>query len=200
MDFKRLVARAAGLGALVCVLAACAWVDRDVRLTYPPPSADAHAPDPVVLRPVAFVVTEGRTGDVHDVGSIRNGFGMALADVRSVDDAVAWVRGAAEREFPSAGLRVVPDGKQVPTVTARITKVDADAYLVYGADVVLDCDVAAPAGASKIGTVHGEGGAGMNWASSEAGFQESLALAVQDAARKLAAKVRDALSAYTPHP
>lgn len=181
---------------LAALLPGCALVDRQVRLTYPPHENGATAIAADTNGPVvALTVIDARTGNRNAIGTVRNGFYMHTADVTTTDDAVPWVRAAMEQELRAAGLQVVPPGQGgAAALDARLVKLDCDAYFTYSGEVVLETSVSGPAVAARAETVTGAGGAGMNWTATQEAFGESLALALQDAARKVAANVRSALA------
>ncbi len=201
------------LGALLAVvgsfqLSSCALVGREVALAYPPVESEdgaaKPAPPPPVPAPgapaVSIAVTDARPEPRNKVGHVRNGLGIPMATITTTGDVPAWVKGALEIECQAAGLRVVPAADGVPRVAAQVTKVETDAYFSYGATVVLKVELASPGLASRYDEVTGEGGAGTNWTATEASYSLSLSMALRDAARKVAQRTREALTAPAPAP
>lgn len=187
-----------GLVACAAALGGCAFTDRHLKLAYPPSAEEAHVMPSADAGPVSVAVVDGRSGDVGCVGHVKNGFGMDTADVRIAEDPVPWVRGALEHELQAAGVQVQPAQDGVPRVRVRITRIECTAYLKYEGhvDLTAECDVAGAA--PRVESVAGQGGAGMNWTGTETAYAETLALALQDAARNLAKSVRASLQRVAP--
>lgn len=182
---------------LILAASGCAFGNRHPSLHYPPANEPqgplavlAFAPDAPA---VAVAVTDMRQGSHSVVGEIRNGLGMHTADIEVQEDAVGWVKKALERELTAEGFRVVPAEGAPGLLTTELIAIHCDANLSYAGEVSLRAEFRG--GQSVIPAVlHvGRGSAGVNWAATEDSYSESLALALQDAARQIAAQLKWAL-------
>ena len=187
------------------VLDGCAWIGREAKLVYPPPQpAEAAAPAPPTPAPdapaVAVTVSDARPEPRTKVGSVRNALGMAMASVTTAGDVPAWVKGALEAELRAAGLRVIPAEEGATALDAEVAKVDCDAYLEYGASVVVSARLTSRGAAVYSSSYTGQGSAGTNWTATEESYTLSLSLALRDAARQMAADVKKALVGGAPAP
>jgi len=190
----RIVA-SAGCAAALC---GCAFVDRGARLVEPPPD-DASAAEPAAdAGVVSLTVADARPGAPRVVGHVKNGFGMNTADVAISEDPVPWVRSALERELRAAGVRVVSASGEVARLDARIQRLECDAYLTYEGHVDLTTTLTVAGRPPAPGMSAGEGGAGLNWSATEDSYSQTLALALRDAARKVARAVAAALKPPSP--
>ena len=103
---------------IVSSLAACAFGDRDVVLSYPP---DTKSNDSLVgSAEAAPIVADAGTkltvllfddlrADKSTVGEVRNGWGMKTADANTSSDVPEWVRNAITFEFKQAGFEVLSE-------------------------------------------------------------------------------------------
>lgn len=185
---------------LVCAasLGGCAFGTRNARLVYPPPeTTGATAPGPEVGT-VSLVVADGREGERMIVGHVRNGLAMKTADIVVTESPVDWVRRALEIELANAGVRVVGGDGGGARLSARIVRIECDAYFTYNGNVDLATELTVAGRPLRSEVFAGEGGAGMNWGSTEDSYSESLAIALQAAARKVAEAVRAALVPASP--
>lgn len=174
-----------------CIVAGCAFGTRTVSLRIPPPAQSQNAS--ITFLP--FVDCREDTGNV--VGDVRNTYHMRTADVVTRDPITDWVRNGLARGLDTNGFEVAlrpsaDDDSAAGGIRVRgaIETVYATSYLTYGADVVLEAEIS-PSGAPPIRrTYHGRGSAGLNWAATEAGYQESLTLALQDATSQFLEDIR----------
>jgi hypothetical protein len=132
------------------------------------------------------------------VGYVRNGFYMHTADVETDDDVGAWITAALTTELRRAGIAVVDPAPGRPVVAVSVLEVHSNAYFSYSAKVVLDVALRREGAPDAKTHVEGEGGSGINWASTGDSHADALADAVRDAARKAAAAVRDGLGMKAP--
>lgn len=183
---------------LVLSAAACAFGNRHPNLHYPPAGEPQGPVAVVTLSPeapaVAVRVTDMRQGSRTTVGEVRNGFGMHTADVEIQQDPVVWVKEALERELTVQGFRVVQAEGESGLLSSELVALHCDAYLSYAAEVSLRVEFKTGQTAIPPVVYVGHGSAGVNMAASEDSYSESLALALQDAARQVAAQLRWALT------
>lgn len=174
---------------------ACAFGDRHVRLEYPPPGSETvaavPASAPLGARTVHLGVFVDQRAERGRVGEVRNGWGMHTADVVAQDDVSEWVRGALHVELERAGLRVVDDCPAAGGLEVRgeVLRVHCGAYLSYEGEVQVSAELVRDGKVLARYPASGKGSAGTNWGATEKGYGESLALALQAAARGLASEV-----------
>jgi hypothetical protein len=204
---RRLGALVLSISGLIVVSGSgCAFVDRHVRLTtYPPPAprtdpgaayAAARAGVPLV-EIVVNPFTDERDKPV--VGEVRNGFGMHTADVIADGSVRDWVTSAVIYELRAAGFRARSAAEGPPTpddivVSGTVLTFYCRAMMEYEADVSFLVQVNSGGQVVFNGRAAGTGSAGVNWAASDEGYAESLAGALQQAARTLVVRVRPALT------
>lgn len=174
----------------------CAFGNRTARLTYPP--ADTAA-EPQTIAAVALLPPDDRRQEPRKVvGFVRNGLYMHTADVETNDDVNAWVVAAVTTELRRAGIALVDATPATPAVAVTILDVHSEAYLSYSAKVILDVALRREGATDVTSHIEGQGGSGINWASTGDSHSDALADAVRDAARKAAAAVRDGLGMKAP--
>jgi hypothetical protein len=182
----------------------CAFGDRTVTLTYPPPAHDSgepatatasapQAPSPhaaVVLRPFG---DQRRRTNTSSIGEVRNGWGIPTAEVVAEGDVIAWVMKGIEAELAARGLRVLRDGPpgepDLPVLSGDVLTVYATAVFAYDGKVEFSVTLRQADQALLQQQYRGSGGAGAVWAATAESYGESLGIALQDAARKLASDV-----------
>ena len=128
---------------------------------------------------------------------MRNTYYMRTADVVTNDPITDWVRNGLAHGLDTSGFMValggsVPEDSASGGILVRgsIDTIYTSAYFFYDAHVALEAEIA-PSGAPPIRrTYHGRGSAGLNWAATEAGYQESLTLALQDATNQFLEDMR----------
>ena len=184
-------------------LSGCAFTDRNVKLQYPPPpeSGTAQAATPAAP-PAAAPRADGRAivvGAFTDprpnkqkIGFVQNTYGMTTADVLTANDVTQWVREALVLELNQSGYSAtLGDAAQAPpdrlVITGQVTEVEAKAYVTYNSIIVLATDMRRANTTVARRQYTGIGGGGVNVAATEAGYARSVALALQDALRKLIA-------------
>jgi len=183
---------------------ACAFGDRHVRLEYPPPGAGAvvavPASAPLGARTVHLGVFVDQRAERGRVGEVRNGWGMHTADVLAENDVGDWVRAALHQELERAGLRVVDDCPAAGGLEVRgeVLRVHCDAYMSYEGEVQVSAELMRDGKVLARYPASGKGSAGTNWGATEKGYAESLALALQAAARSLASEVASGARAALP--
>jgi hypothetical protein len=203
--FVPLVARSEPFARLLLALAlgiaipGCAFGNRNVTLKYPPASELQTSPPPkplpvpaVEMPSVAVVVNDTRQGPRNQVGVVRNGFGMHTADILTQDDAAAWVKEALERELAAQGFRVVAVEGAESVLRSQVVKIECGVF-GSGAELMLAAEFTAGGSHLPYAAYSGTGTAGGSLGASEEYFSESLSLALQTAARKIAALVKWAL-------
>jgi hypothetical protein len=117
---------------------------------------------------------------------------MTTADVMASNDVAQWVREALVFELNQSGYgAALGDAAQAPpdrlVITGQVVDVLTKAYFTYTSQVVLATHLQRGNASLRRNTYTGEGGGGLNVAATEAGFGRSVALALQDAVRKLIA-------------
>jgi hypothetical protein len=183
--------------ALAAFAGSCAFGDRHVKLVYPPDTsgnvveaAAVRADAPVVfLAPIA-----DKRAEKKFVGEVRNGFGAHTADVIADSDVVAWVQGALQREFESAGFKVVtqPPTGSATTVRTELVTVFCTALMSYEGEVSLLVAIERDGKALPPQRYTGKGSSGTNWGATSESYVLSLAVAMQSAAQQLVAAVKAA--------
>jgi len=125
---------------------------------------------------------------------------MHTADVLAENDVGEWVRGALHQELERAGLRVVDDCSAAGGLEVRgeVLRVHCDAYMSYEGEVQVSAELVRDGKVLARYPASGKGSTGTNWGATEKGFAESLALALQTAARSLAAEVASGARAALP--
>lgn len=190
--------KSAVLGGLFCT--ACAFGDRHVRLQYPsaPETAAVAASAPITERVVHLGALVDRRAEKSRIGEVLNGWGMHTADVVADGDVVAWVRDGLRLELERAGFTVLPAPPEPgrTELAGEVLEVHCSAYFEYEARVQLRFELRRDGAVLQQDVLAGKGSAGMNWAATEAGYGESLGLALRDATRQLVAR----LAAPTPAP
>lgn len=187
--------------ALVAMLplalpASCAFVDREVDFRYSAPAREVKGAVAAAAAPRETVwireVRDSRA-DTHRVGEIRNGFGMHTADVHAKGDATTWLRAALVEEFERAGYATATGAAEaVLLVDATLVHVHLVAMFEYEGEVHVAV-AAHRAGRTVLqGSYVGKGGAGLNLTATDASFEETLDLAVQDAVLQFLAALRAA--------
>ncbi len=176
----------------------CAFGNRHANLHYPP-AGEPQGPLAVVAvstdaPAVAVRVTDMRQGSRTTVGEMRNGFGMHTADVEIQQDAVLWVKGALERELTVQGFRVAQSEGAPGLLNSELLALHCGAYLSHGGEVSLRVEFKSGQNAIPPAVYVGHGSAGVNMAASEDSYSESMALALQDALRQVAAQLKWALT------
>lgn len=177
------------------------WVgcgaNKNVKLLQPPevatatqparPAADVYVLSPVDERPVDHAV----------VGYRRNIDRAVVGYLVTEDDVPAWVATALVRELGRAGYRVhrVSDGDRVPegslSVATTVTKVLCGTdRMAYSAEVALDVELRRSGRPLVSETFESRYRGGTNWNGTPEGYGETLGLALQDAARKAVALVK----------
>lgn len=172
----------------------CAFVDRKVAFDYSAPARETKG----VVEAAAAVretfwlrrVEDART-ETHRVGEIRNGFGMHTADVHAKGDAAAWLRKALVTEFGRCGMTEAPaEAEAAILLEARLVHVHVTAMFEYEGEVHLAAAVHQAGRPVLQASYVGKGGAGLNWTATDASFEETLDLALQDAVLQLVADLR----------
>ena len=193
----RSLALSAAIGA--GTLGGCAFSTRNATLIYPPASsqgvvavaqaAPPPAPSDITIAVLPFV---DRRSDTTKVGDVRNGFGMKLAPIRTVNSVPVWVRDALALELKNAGYNAatsttVPDSSLA--IEGEILKARADAYVTYGGEVELLIRLTKGGRDLMSHSYTGKGSAGTNWGATAKSYAQSLALALADALQQIVADV-----------
>jgi len=187
---------------LASTLGACVLGDRKIMLDYPP-KADSGvvseakaAPAPAATGvEIALAEFSDKRGEKKVIGDTQNAYGMRMADVIAVNDVPTWVTGAVRSEMQAAGYTVVDEpsaeeAARVLMVSGEVVKVYTTAYWSYEADVRFHALVQKGETVLLDKVYSGEGSEGTNWAATEKAYGHSLALALQDAARKFVGDLR----------
>lgn len=183
---------------------ACAFGDRHVRLEYPPTESAVvvAVPASATLRPrtVHLGMFVDQRAERGRVGEVRNGWGMHTADVVADNDVSVWVHRALRHELEAIGLRVVADcpASGALEVRGEVLRVHCGAFLSYEGEVQLSAELVRDGKVLARYPASGKGSAGTNWGATEKGYGESLALALQAAARTLAGQLAQAIRATPP--
>jgi len=194
MIYQRLL-RWWALGILVLSLGGCVLGDRKILLDYPPKTDSgmvnqAQAASPPIGKDIVVALAE--FADERDekavIGDTQNAYGMRMADVIAVNDVPTWVTDAIRAEMTRAGFTVVDEptaggGVDALTVSGEVVKVYTTAYWSYEAEVSFHARAQNETGVLLDKVYVGEGSAGTNWAATERSYGQSLALALQDAAK-----------------
>ncbi|HEY4394278.1 MAG TPA: YajG family lipoprotein [Polyangia bacterium] len=98
----------------------CALTEDTVMLTYQPRApAQRLSEAPAVT--VSVVVRDDRRGNERDrVSCKKNGYGMEMAAIRSVNDVPGLVKGSIQTELARRGFRSGPDGVTVVVELRRL--------------------------------------------------------------------------------
>lgn len=197
--FRRL-ALSAAIGA--GMLGGCALTTRNATLIYPPASsqgavavaqaATPSAPSGITIAVLPFV---DQRSDKTKVGDVRNGFGMKLAPIRTVNSVPEWVRDAVALELKNAGYNAATSTTVADSslaVEGDILNVRADAYLSYGGTVELLIRLRKGGRELIRHTYAGKGSAGTSWGATAKSYAQSLALALADALRQIVPDVERA--------
>ncbi len=185
------------------LLGGCAFGDRVSKLQYPPPpeggSAQAAVPLPSASlrsdeRPIIVGRFVDRRTNKKKIGFVQNTFGMETANVFAANSVAEWMRAALVTELGLNGYSAkLGEGRNSPAdrivVTGEIQKVLTKAYFDYNSEVIFSADVKRADTSLSKKTYIGKGGGGINLAATEAGFGRSIALALQDALRRLVAEI-----------
>ena len=191
------LAVAAFLVSSLC--SACAFGDRHVRLEYPPPGPEAvaavPASAPLAARTIHLGVFTDQRAERGRIGEVRNGWGMHTADVVAENDVCAWVREAVRTELERAGFHVALDCPAPGGLELRgeVLRVHCGAYMSYEGEVQLSGELRRDGAVLGRYPVSGKGSAGTNWGATEKGYGETLALALQAAARRLSSELSNGL-------
>lgn len=178
------------------LVSACAFGDRHVRLDYPPSGAESVEAVPasarIGARRLHLALFTDQRAERMRIGEVRNGWGMHTADVVASNDVCEWVRKGVRTELERAGFEVVEDCPAAGGVELRgeVLRVHCDALFSYEAEVQLSAELTRDGVVLARYPAGGKGSAGTNWGATEAGYGESLARALQVAARDLAASLR----------
>ena len=202
-----MIKRLCGIFLLGFVLSACAFGDRTVTLQYPPQpeqgTAQAAVPLPsAALRSDAAPVIVGQFKDLRankqKIGFVQNTYGMETANILAASSVTQWVRQSLVTELGLNGYGAkLGDAKMASAdsviVTGQIEKALTKAYFNYNSEIILSAELQKGNASLSNKTYVGRGGGGTNWAATETGFGRSIALALQDALRRLAADVGKAV-------
>lgn len=201
MNFRRALAGRVLLGS-ASLVGGCAFGSRTVTLTYPPPAREAAeavaAPVPAPPPEQATVVLptftdQRRRTNKFSIGEVRNAWGIPTAEVVADGDVVEWVMKGIETELAAKGVRVVrggqPSAPDLPVLAGDLLTVYATAVFVYDGKVEFAVTLRQAGREVLQKQDAGSGGAGLVWAATADSYGESLSIALQDAARKLAADV-----------
>ncbi len=186
------------------LLGGCAFGDRVTLLQYPPPPPEGAAQAAVaspstVLRKGQPDVIVGEFVDQRPnkskIGFVQNTYGMETADVIAANDVTEWIRNALVTELQLNGYRATlakaksASGNSL-LVTGEIQKVLTKAYFSYNSEIIFTADVMRASKSLGKKTYVGRGGGGVNIAATGKAFGRSIALALQDALRRLVADIR----------
>lgn len=185
------------------LLGGCAFGDRVSKLQYPPPPEVGSAQAAVSLpsaalrldkRPIIVGQFVDRRTNKKKIGFVQNTYGMETANVFASNSVAEWMRAALVTELGLNGysaklgeVRNAPADRIV--VTGEIQKVLTKAYFNYNSEIIFSADVKQANTSLSKKTYIGKGGGGVNFAATEAGFGRSIALALQDALRRLVADI-----------
>ena len=193
MTHGRIVTRVM-LVVLASTLGACVLGDRKIMLDYPPKSdsgvvSAAKAATVATGAEVALAQFADERGEKKVIGDTQNAYGMRMADVIAVNDVPTWITDAVRSEMEQAGFTVIDEpsadeAAHTLMVSGEVITVYTTAYWSYEADVRFHARVQKAENTLLDKVYSGEGGAGTNWAATEKAYGHSLALALQDAARK----------------
>jgi hypothetical protein len=194
------------LMTLMVGISGCAFGDRHVKLNYPPPvSADEPALTPAPAKSLTIVIARFKDERGNkNVGEVRDGFGMHTADVVTDADLTTWVMTALAHELKAAGYAfqwgtATPSSERIQ-LSGDVLEAYSRALLTYEAEVsfFVELDVDGKSVMHKLFT--GTAGAGLNWAGTEASYEESLSLALRNAVAQFLTELRPALRAIGPPP
>ena len=163
--------------------------------------AAAYAATPPTPRGITIAVLPfiDRRSDTTKVGDVRNGFGMKMAPIRTVNRVPVWVQDALALELNNAGYTAdtattVPDSSLA--IQGEVLMAHTDAYFSYGGEVEVLIRLT-KGGRDLMSHVYaGKGSAGTNWGATAKSYGQSLAVALADALRQI---VTDVGRATTSH-
>ncbi len=192
------------LGCLMSAIAGtgCAFGDRHVTLSYLPADDMTTRIDGQIAI-VTFEDVRPRER-LHDIGEVRNGFGMVTADVRidtkkdqgNIQDIGAWVADALSQELTLAGaavLRVdsVSEASGYPVVVSgTISKLWVNMYLQYDAKIRTVVTITRNGSVVFNESVKGDHEA-MAWFASVSEYEKALTKTLQDWARNAVPIIAD---------
>ncbi len=183
-------------------LGACVLGDRKIMLDYPPKSdsgavsAAQAATTPVKTgAAVALAQFVDERAKKNMIGDTRNAYGMHMADVIAVNDVPTWITNAVRSEMEQAGFTIIDEpsadvAAHTLMVSGEVITVYTTAYWTYEADVSFRARVQKGPNILLDKVYSGDGSAGTNWAATEKGYGYSLALVLQDAARRFVGDLR----------
>ena len=203
------VSRFTRLALLVVIgagpLTGCALTPRNATLIYPPAEPEgavsvAHAATPPASNGISITVLPfvDRRADTTKVGGVRNGFGMKLASIRTVNSVAAWVPEALTYELKAAGYAAAPAATAPDTslaISGEILKAETDAYFTYGGEVELLVTLTDGDRELIRRTYIGKGSGGTNWGATAKSYAQSLSMALADVLRQVIADVGNAVAA-----
>jgi len=180
----------------------CAFGDRHVTLSYLPADDMTTRIDGQIAI-VTFEDVRPRER-LHDIGEVRNGFGMVTADVRidtkkdqgNIQDIGAWVADALSQELTLAGaavLRVdsVSEASGYPVVVSgTISKLWVNMYLQYDAKIRTVVTITRNGSVVFNESVKGDHEA-MAWFASVSEYEKALTKTLQDWARNAVPIIAD---------
>jgi hypothetical protein len=184
--------------ALIALLGACAFGEREANLQYPPPpssdtstvpAAQAAIPQTVASKRVIVLAKfEDDRDDKKVVGHVKNMYGMKTAEVVSPNDIPTWVAGALKWELEHRGHQVLQEEVALASseiLSGRVTRVYCSAYFNYNGVVTLHAQLVK--GGEKLidRTYTGKASGGINMAATGSAYARTLSLALQDGLRQL---------------
>ena len=131
----------------------CAFGDRHVTLFYEPAEDMTTTMDGQIA--IVTFEDERPRDRMHDVGEVRNGFGMVTADVRidtkedqgNIQDVGAWVADSLSKELTLAGATVqrvdsISEASGYPVViSGTISKLWVNMYMQYDSKIRTDVKI-----------------------------------------------------------
>jgi hypothetical protein len=110
--------------------------------------------------------------DWHQIGNVRNGFGMVLSYVYALNDPGEWLVQTLAMDLESQGAKVV-DASQSETadviLSGTINFCRVDSYMKIWGDLVVDLELKPKNGSAVHALLHTSGG-GLAWVASTAEF------------------------------
>ncbi len=138
-----------------------------------------------------------KEADWKRIGNMRNGFGMVMSHVYTLNDPAVWLADSLKLDLEAQGAKVV-DASQVAvadaTVSGTIQLCRVDMYFVVNATMVVDVEVSAKKGSARHKLIHAHGATAAMLASEGEYFH-----ALRDARQKVSILViRELAEALKP--
>lgn len=136
--------------------------------------------------------------DKSKIGTVRNGFGMATADVVPTNNVAEWVTGAIRAELERSGYTVVaaPEpGMPTTVLSGKIQNVWCDMYFTYLGEIAFDARLSRNGKEVLAKRYEANGSAGVVWGATAESFAQTLAIALSSAVKQMISDLSSSIAA-----